>query len=186
MKKAIFLDRDGTINKDSKDYIKSLSEFHIFPFIIESLKNFTNLGFELIIITNQSGIGRGFFSENKLKIIHTFLLNELNRQNINLLDIYYCPHLPTENCDCRKPKIKNITKASEKYNIDLKKSWFIGDSEKDIVAGKNAKCKTGLVLTGIRDITREIVETWEIKPDFIAENLLEATKIITNLEKLNK
>lgn len=186
LEKAIFLDRDGTINKDSVHYIKSLEEFEIFPFTTEALKSMQDSGYHLIIITNQSGVGRGFLSENELNKIHNHLTEVLQEHHIRIRAIYVCPHLPEDNCDCRKPKIENLKKAAKKYNIDLENSWFIGDSEKDIVTGKNAKCKTVLVLSGVRGITAKDAEKWETSPDFITDNLLEAARIIEKLDKENK
>lgn len=186
MKKAIFLDRDGTINRDSKNYIKSLEEFEIFPFTANGLKILQEIGYELVVITNQSGVNRGFFSEKELDEIHQKLIYEMEKDGINILDIYYCPHLPDENCQCRKPKLKNLHKAVDDYNLDVENSWFVGDSEKDIITGKNARCKTMLVMSGIREITKEKIKLWEIKPDFVADNLLEAALQIRKLDKENQ
>lgn len=185
MKKAIFLDRDGTINRDSKNYIKSTEEFVIFPNTAKGLKILQDIGYELIVITNQSGISRGFFSIEDLDNIHNKLIAELEQTGISLLDIYYCPHLPEENCECRKPKLKNVQKAIDDYDLDINNSWFIGDSEKDIITGQNASCKTMLVLSGVRGITEKTINSWSIKPDFISKDLLEAAKIIRKLDKEN-
>jgi len=184
LKKAIFLDRDGTINYDSKDYIKSAEEFKLFPFSVEALVKLYQKNFELIIITNQSGISRGFFTDEDLQNIHNKLIRELDKQDAKLLDIFYCPHSFDSMCQCRKPNTGNIIKAVDKYNIDLSKSWFVGDSEKDIIAGNNSGCKTAFVLSGVRGLTKEIVENWKIKPDLIEENLLTTADKIIELENL--
>ncbi len=180
--KAIFLDRDGTINQDSQDYIKNLQEFHILPKIPQALKILQDAGFKFFIVTNQSGIGRGYLSVEKLNEIHRFLTAELKKDNISISDIFYCPHLPSDECECRKPKITNVIKAAEKYAVNLTESWFIGDSEKDMITGKKAGCKTALVLTGIRGINRKDTRIWPYKPDIIAEDLLDAAQQITSLE----
>ena len=182
LKKAIFLDRDGTINYDSKNYIKNADEFQLFPYSVEALVKLYQNGFSLVIVTNQSGIARGYFTEDELHKMHHKLLSEVAKNDAKFLDIMYCPHHPDENCDCRKPKTTNILKASNEHNIDLANSWFIGDSEKDIITGKNSGCKTILVLTGIREISREKIENWNIRPDLIEDNLLTAAKKIIDLE----
>lgn len=183
LKKAIFLDRDGTLNHDSVDYIKSLQEFDIFPFVPKALQMLQERDYLLIIITNQSGIARGFLKDWQLKQMHNYLKDQLKKQAVDLRDIYYCPHLPEENCQCRKPKTKNIMLAADKYDIDLKNSWFIGDSEKDIKTGQAAGCKTALVLTGLRNKTKDCIKNWKIKPDMVADNLEVAAHRISNLEK---
>lgn len=135
--KVLFLDRDGVINRDA-GYI---SQYDDFEFILDNLKGlnfFTNLGFELIIITNQSGIGRGYFSEEEYQLLTKKYLKDLNRRNINILDVFHCPHLPQDSCDCRKPKDGMIQKAKVKYNINLENSILIGDKISDVQAGKKA------------------------------------------------
>lgn len=182
VKKAIFLDRDGTINSDSEHYIKNLQEFQIFPFAFEALRIFQNMGYELIVITNQSGVGRGFLSEKKLKDIHLYLREAMQEKGVVFSNIYYCPHLPEENCSCRKPKSGNLKKAIAEHHLNAANSWFIGDSKKDIITGSRENCKTLLVLSGIKGITNESIKSWEIRPDIVAADLLDAAKIIRNLE----
>lgn len=183
LNKAVFLDRDGTINFDSKDYIKSVNEFHIFPYAVEALNIIKDLGYLLIVITNQSGVGRKFLSLEELRNIHNKLLRQMKKNDVEISDIYFCTHLPEENCNCRKPKLGNLEIAQKEHNLDLKQSWFIGDSEKDIITGFKASCRTILLLSGIRGIQKNTVTTWQIKPDYIAENLLDAAKIIMKLEE---
>jgi len=180
--KAIFLDRDGTINQDSEDYIKNLQEFQILPKVPQALQILCDAGFKFFIITNQSGIGRGYFTVKELDEMHKFLVAELEKDKISILDIYYCPHLPAEECECRKPNILNVTKAAQKYDINLTQSWFIGDSEKDIITGIKANCKTALVLTGIKGVTAQVAKRWSYRPDIIADNLLDAAQQIISLE----
>ncbi|MBN2279650.1 MAG: HAD family hydrolase [Candidatus Marinimicrobia bacterium] len=183
MKKAIFLDRDGTINFDSEKYIRTLQDFRLFPYTAEALEKFYKAGFELIIITNQSGIGRGYFSEEIFHQMNHLMLGELAKRNVRILDIRFCPHLPESQCDCRKPKPSHVLQAAWDHDIDLSQSWFIGDSQKDIQTGYNARCKTALVLSGIRKIDPETIAGWGIRPDLIEMNLLTAAETIINLEK---
>jgi D-glycero-D-manno-heptose 1,7-bisphosphate phosphatase len=141
MNKAIFLDRDGVINKKlENDYVKSVFEFEILKGVRETLQQLKKLGYVLIVITNQQGIGKGIMSEKDLESIHNYMLKELPEID----DIFYCPHL-NGTCDCRKPENKMLLDAKEKWNIDFNKSWMIGDSESDIICGKSVGCKTVLI-----------------------------------------
>lgn len=183
--KAVFLDRDGTINEEM-GYINHASRFKIFSFVPEAIKILNQCGYLAIIVTNQSGIARGYFDEELVKSIHGTLEEEISRQSGKINKIYYCPHHPTEgidgyrkNCNCRKPKPGMIEQAKEEFNINLKASFMIGDRYKDIEFGKNLGLKTIMVLTGygIGELTYQ-KETWKDYPDHICNNLLEAVKII--------
>lgn len=143
--KAIFLDRDGVLNKKRNNYVKTVSELEIFPFIIKPIKKLQNAGFKIVIITNQSAINRGLITHEEVKKIHQKLEKFLKRDDISIDGIYYCPHRPDEGCSCRKPKFRLLHNAISELNIDVKSSWFIGDSETDIEAGKSIGCKTLLV-----------------------------------------
>jgi len=180
--KAVFLDRDGTLNKDSIDYIKHLSEYEIFDFTPEALRILQKMGFKLVVITNQSVIARGMSSTKEVESIHNFLTNELKKHGVTLDGIYYCPHHPDDNCPCRKPETGNIEKAIKDHNIDPIRSYFIGDSKRDIEAGKKVGCKTILVLTGERIKSPDETTNWNIKPDHVTKDLLEAAKLIQKIE----
>ena len=143
--KAVFLDRDGVINEKRNDHVKSINEFKIFSGVGNAIKLLRNKGYLVIIITNQSAIGRKIISEKKLDEIHTELKNYLNQHDAYVDSIYYCPHTPEENCNCRKPKPGLLIKATSDFDIDLEKSYFIGDSESDLNAAKEARCK-GILL----------------------------------------
>jgi len=175
--KAIFLDRDGVINKEV-GYLSSPDKFDFIDGTIEALKTLKQKGFLLIIITNQAGIARGYYSEEILGNIHK-KMNDILQQNDIILDgIYYCPHHPdfTGSCDCRKPKPGMMFKAKDKFNIDMKNSFMVGDTLNDIKTGLNANCKTVLVLTGYG--AEEQKKIGNIKPDLIFKNLLEFAKKI--------
>ena len=151
MKKIVFLDRDGIINEDT-GYVHKISDFKLKKNIITLLLELKNLNYEFIIITNQSGIARGYFSETDLIKLHNHLLKILNKEGINILDIFYCPHhidgvVPRYklDCRCRKPNVGMIDKAIEKYPIDLNLSVLIGDKESDILAGFKKNIKTILI-----------------------------------------
>lgn len=173
--KAIFLDRDGVINKEV-GYLSNPDEFELLVGTLEALKILKEKEFILIIITNQAGIARGYYSKEMLEKIHDKMRILLKENEIVLDDIFYCPHHPdfTGECDCRKPKIGMIRKAQKKYNIDLLKSFMVGDTLNDVKTGLTANCKTVLVLTGYGSEEQNKIDL--IKPDFIYENLLEFAK----------
>jgi histidinol-phosphate phosphatase family protein len=144
---AIFIDRDGVINYNRNDYVKSWDEFKFIPGAKKAIKRINETDRLLILITNQSPIGRGIFTKETLDNIHFKMLNELGEAGAHIDAIYFCPHKPDDGCDCRKPKPGLILRAASDYNIDLRKSWMIGDSDSDLKAGKDAGCKTLKVTT---------------------------------------
>ncbi len=139
---AIFLDRDGVINKEKHDYVKSVDELEIFPYVGNSIKKIHELGFLAIVISNQSAINRGLTTHENVIMIHDKIQEILKPFQTKIDAFYYCPHTPEESCSCRKPKTKLILKAVTTWKIDLKSSWFFGDSDSDIIAGKSLDCKT--------------------------------------------
>jgi D-glycero-D-manno-heptose 1,7-bisphosphate phosphatase len=146
--KTIFLDRDGVINKDYK-YLYKIKDFIFIEGVFEACSHFQNLGYEIIIVTNQSGIQRGFYTENDYKTLTQWMIKQFQNNNIKILDIFHCPHGPRSKCDCRKPKPGMFDEAKNKYKINMNKSWMIGDSERDIGAANSAGItKTILVRSG--------------------------------------
>jgi D-glycero-D-manno-heptose 1,7-bisphosphate phosphatase len=139
---AIFLDRDGVINKHRSDYVKSIEEFELLPDVTLYLRLFQSNGFKLIVVTNQSAVNRGIISLHQLQVINDFMLEELSKHECYIADIFYCPHRPDEDCECRKPNIKMFLDAAKKHSIDLLRSWVIGDNDTDITPGKKIGCKT--------------------------------------------
>ena len=170
--KAIFLDRDGVINKEV-NYLSKPEDFEFIQDSIKALKILKQLDFLLIVTTNQAGIARGYFSEEDLKKIHAKMIRILHTHDVVLDDIFFCPHHPdfTKICECRKPNPGMIFKARDKHQIDLSKSYMVGDTLNDIKTGFNATCKTVLVLTGYG--REEVKKIKDVKPDFIFQNLLE-------------
>ncbi len=160
MDNFVFLDRDGVINKNRNDYVKTWDEFEFLPNAKKGIKLLNDNGFKILIITNQSVVGRGIITEKTLNEIHEKMLKELNECGCRIEKIYYCPHTPWDSCDCRKPKPGMLLKAAKDFNIDLKKCYFIGDSETDKEAGDNVCCKTYLVSEDrdLLDIVRSIVK----------------------------
>jgi D,D-heptose 1,7-bisphosphate phosphatase len=135
--KAAFLDRDGTINVD-KGYTYKIEDLEFLPGAVEGLKELQKKGYLLIIITNQSGIGRRYYTEKDYKIFMKELYTRLAKQGVKITADYYCPHIPEDNCGCRKPKIELVEKAIKEYNIDPSKSIFIGDKEIDMETGRRS------------------------------------------------
>ena len=140
--KTVFFDRDGVINKERPDYVKSVDELHIFPNVAENVKILKNSGFMIVVITNQSAINRGLMTHDDLNKIHFAIQNHLQKKGTKIDAFYYCPHRPDENCECRKPKPRLFFKASKELNLDLKNSWMIGNNESDIQAAEFAGCKS--------------------------------------------
>jgi len=158
---AIFLDRDGVINEERKDYVKNLNEFKIFSGVAEAIDLLRKKNFLIIIITNQSAINRKLLDITTLETIHDFFQEYLKKNNTFVDAIYYCPHLPEENCSCRKPKPGLILNAAKDLKIDLKKSWMIGDSQKDIEAANSAGCNSILLKNNqsLLDMIKEFINT---------------------------
>ena len=146
-KKIIFLDRDGVINEKAPkaDYVKSWNEFEFLPGSIDAMKLLAENNYKMFIISNQAGIARGAMTEHDLKEIHRNMEKELEKHNVEIEKIYYCPHGWDDGCECRKPKPGMLFKAAREYDLDLSKSLFIGDDERDLQAGNAAGCRTILV-----------------------------------------
>jgi D-glycero-D-manno-heptose 1,7-bisphosphate phosphatase len=181
--KVVFLDRDGVINLDSSDYIKSWSEFKFIPRSIEAIKELTLQGFYIIIITNQSVINRNMVSGKGLEYIQASMKNEVKSGGGLIKDIFFCPHIPEDNCDCRKPKPGLIYQAQKAYSIDLKDAVMVGDSAKDIECARNAGCGTAvLVKTGNGAEAEKTLAEKKIYPDHIAQDLYEAVQWIVDIK----
>ena len=139
--RAIFLDRDGVINRKLPEYgyVRDVSEFEFLPGVFEAL---TTLGFMLVLVTNQRGIARGLMSTDDLARVHGFMQSELQRNSVPIDRIYYCPHEEFEGCSCRKPEPGMLLAACSDYGIDPSTSYTVGDSAKDVLAGKRAGTRT--------------------------------------------
>lgn len=141
MNKAAFLDRDGVINFD-KGYVYRIEEFIFLPGVIEGLKTLQERGFLLIVITNQGGIAKGFYTKEDVEILHSWMKKELEKKDIHITEIYFCPHHDEyEKCLCRKPGSLMLENAISRFNIDKTKSFFIGDKETDVGAAIGAGVK---------------------------------------------
>ena len=179
LRNVVYLDRDGTINHDTADYIKSRSEFKFIPGSIEAVRLLTISGFTSIVITNQSALARKFISPAELGHIHAMMKDAIVAGGGKITDIFFCPHMPDDGCECRKPAPGLLLQAQHKYNIDLSTSIMVGDSAKDIECARNAGCgKAVLVKTGKDDEAEHILKTKQIVADYTANNLYDAAKWI--------
>ena len=149
--KTVFLDRDGVINQSPPNmgYVQRWSEFSFIPNARKAIRGLTQSGYRIIVVTNQAGIGRGLFTEENLRDIHTRMVSEIVETGGRIDAVYYCPHHPNAGCECRKPKLGMLTRAGREHNIELSSAYLIGDSTTDIEAGQRAGTQTSLVLTGL-------------------------------------
>lgn len=186
IKRAIFLDRDGVISPDDFGYLSNPEEYHLYPYTIEALKIFKKLNFLLFVVTNQSGIARGYFTIDDLEKVLAKMRSLLSAGGIELDGVYYSPYykdgiVPPYNIDHidRKPGIGMFKKAYSEFHFQIEGSWMIGDRISDLGFGRNAHLKNILLLTGNgeKDFMK-ILETDDLRPDFVCENLLTAAKLI--------
>lgn len=155
--KIIVLDRDGVINQDSDDYIKSADEFIPIDGSIEAIARLSLAGFSVMLATNQSGLARGYFEEDALSEMHHYLCSMVEQSGGTIDGIFYCPHLPNAECSCRKPKTGLLEQIQNEYSCDLQGSFFVGDSLKDIEAARAFGCKPVLVRTGKGLLTEKVL-----------------------------
>ena len=160
MTKAIFLDRDGVINQERKDYVKKVEEFIILKNVSNAINLIKNHNFLVIIITNQSAVNRKLLTIENLNKIHKNLQEYLKKHNTSFDGVYFCPHTPNENCNCRKPKSGLIIQAINDFKIEISQSFMIGDSKTDIQAAENAGCK-GILLKKNQTLLEAIVDLFE-------------------------
>lgn len=177
--KVVFLDRDGVINQDIKDdYVRNEGQLVFLPGSLESIARLNQAGITVFVISNQAGVGRGLFNLQDLDRINKKLISAVTEYGGEISRLYYCLHRKDEGCECRKPDIGLLKQASQEHGFELEGTYFIGDSEKDVIAGFKAGCKTILVLSGSTKL--EDTKTWECKPDYIAADLSEAADLILN------
>jgi D-glycero-D-manno-heptose 1,7-bisphosphate phosphatase len=185
--RAVFIDRDGTISEEV-GYINHVSRFRLFPYAPAAIKHLNENGWLAIVITNQAGVARGYFSEDTIQAVHGAMTNELKSNGAQLDAIYYCAHHPSVgeppyrfDCDCRKPKPGLISRAAKNFDIDLEKSWMVGDRYSDVELARNAGVKSMFVLSGYgRGEWEHQRASWTEQPDLVAEDLLEAVRFIVS------
>ena len=178
---AVFLDRDGTLNEDP-GYISDPEKVVLFPDTGRSLAQLKKYGFLLIVISNQSGIARGLMTSKEVDAVNKKLNDLLSGFKVKIDAFYYCSAHPdyssVEDCDCRKPSPKLVLEAANEFNVNLDRSYFIGDSVSDIQCGKNAGIKTILVRTGKGEESFSILQKENNFPTFVADNLINACNFI--------
>jgi D-glycero-D-manno-heptose 1,7-bisphosphate phosphatase len=152
--KTVFLDRDGVINKEV-GYLHKIQDFEFIDGVFEACLYFKSLNYQIIVVTNQSGIGRGYYDEDDFHIINNWMLGQFKNKGIEILDVFFCPHDPESNCDCRKPKPGMFNQANEKHDIDMEKSWMIGDKEADVAAANSAGIKNTILVKSGHTIDEE-------------------------------
>ncbi len=185
--KAVFIDRDGTLIKEA-GYLSSLKRVHIYSKSIKALELLEKNRYIPVVISNQSGVARGYFIEDFVKKTHKYISGLLKKYGVKIKAFYYCPHHIRnvvvkryyKNCDCRKPKTGMVMKAKNRFNIDLKKSFVIGDKLTDIQLAKNSGMKGILVLTGFGKEERKLIKKQKVKPDYTADDMLDAAEWIIN------
>jgi histidinol-phosphate phosphatase family protein len=178
MNRAVFLDRDGTLNQDHPEYVKNIREFRLFYYSKKAVRLLKQLSFKVVVVTNQSAIGRGLCSYSQLERIHRFLGKELQVDRI-----YFCPHVPVDQCSCRKPGRDLVDQAKQDFDLDLSQCYFVGDKEEDIHLGGSVGCQTFLVQSGLRSYTAADYRDWAYQPNYVVANVYQAAIFIQQLEK---
>ncbi len=186
---AVFIDRDGTISEEV-GYVNHPSRFRVFPYSAEAVRILNENGWLAIVITNQAGVARGYFSEDVILRIHDQLKRDLQNGSAQLDAIYYCAHHPSVGeppyrleCDCRKPKTGLIEQAARDFDIDMEASWMAGDRYSDVELARNAGLRSAFLLSGYgRGEWEYQSQSWKHQPELVCENLLEAVRSIVGFK----
>ena len=187
---ALFMDRDGTVSEEV-GYVNHPSRFRVFPYSAEAIKLLNDNGWLAILVTNQAGVARGYFAEDVIVQIHEQLRRDVESASAKLDAIYYCAHHPSVgeppyrlDCDCRKPKTGLIKRAAADFEIDLARSWMVGDRYSDIELARNAGLHSAFVLSGYGRGEWEYQRAlWKLEPDLVAENLLEVARTVIERDR---
>jgi len=183
LRSAVFLDRDGTIAEEV-GYLNHCSRFRMFPFAANAIHRLNEADLPVIVVTNQSGVARGYFPESLVHTVNELMTQQLATASAKLDGIYYCPHISAEECNCRKPKTGMLDRAAQEHSLDLKRSFVVGDRYGDVELARNAHARSVLVRTGYGE--GELAwhaEKWPVQPDFIAADLAEAADWILRQHK---
>jgi D-glycero-D-manno-heptose 1,7-bisphosphate phosphatase len=183
LRPAVFLDRDGTMAEEV-GYLNHASRFRMFPFVAAAIHRLNDAGLPVIVVTNQSGVGRGYFPEFLVQTVNELMTQQLAKAGAKIDAVYYCPHTSSENCGCRKPKTGMLDRASTEHGLDLPRSFVVGDRYGDIELARNARARSVLVRTGYGE--GELAwhaAKWPAQPDFVAEDLTQAVTWILRQQK---
>ena len=183
LRPAVFLDRDGTIAEEV-GYLNHVSRFRMFPFVAAAIHRLNEVGLPVIVVTNQSGVGRGYFPESLVQSVNELMTHQLAKEAAKIDAIYYCPHTSAENCNCRKPKTGMLDRAAREHALDLQRCYVVGDRHGDMELARNARMRSILVRTGYGE--GELAwhsAKWPVQPDFVAEDLAQAADWILRQHK---
>jgi len=183
LRAAVFLDRDGTISEEV-GYLNHASRFRMFPYVAAAIHRFNEAGLPVIVVTNQSGVGRGYFPESLVHAVNELMAQQLAEKGAKIHATYYCPHTSAQNCSCRKPRTGMLDRAALEYTLDLHRSFVVGDRYADVELARNAGARSVLVRTGYGEgeLTCHAA-AWPSQPDFVAEDLAQAADWILRQQK---
>jgi D-glycero-D-manno-heptose 1,7-bisphosphate phosphatase len=183
LRRAVFIDRDGTIAEEV-GYLNHVSRFRMFPFVAAAIRRLNQAGLPVVVVSNQSGVGRGYFPESLVHEVNQLMSRQLSQAGAAIDAIYYCPHTSANNCNCRKPKTGMLDLAAREHAIELRSSFVVGDRYADIELARNASARGILVRTGYGEGELAWHGTeWPAQPDFVAQDLAEATDWILRQPK---
>ena len=181
--RAVFVDRDGTLNVNI-DYLRDPGKYRLYPGVAEGLRILKDAGFLIVVITNQSGIGRGIFDHKTLERVHQRMRDLLAKEGACIDAVYYCPHHPKDKCACRKPGTALHEMAVKDLHIDPGRSFVIGDMEMDVAAGHKMGARTALVPEPRNRVkTLKDMESWDVRPDFIGDDFLSAARWVLGVKR---
>ncbi|HTT33247.1 MAG TPA: D-glycero-beta-D-manno-heptose 1,7-bisphosphate 7-phosphatase [Methylomirabilota bacterium] len=183
LRPAVFLDRDGTIAEEV-GYLNHINRFRIFPFVAAAIRRLNEASWPVVVVSNQSGVGRGYFPESLVNDVNELMKKQLSQAGATIDAVYYCPHTSSDNCICRKPKNGMLEQAAREHSLDLRRSYVVGDRYADIQLAENAGAHGILVRTGYGEgeLAWHAAE-WPTQPDFVAKDLAEATDWILRQPK---
>ena len=178
LRPAVFLDRDGTISEEV-GYLNHISRFRMLSGAAAAIRRLNEAGLPVVVVTNQSGVGRGYFPESLVREVHERMLSDLAGESARLDGVYYCPHVSRDACACRKPKTGMLERAAADLRLDLDRSFVVGDRSGDVELAHRARCRSILVRTGygLGELAWH-AKNWRHQPDFVAANLSEAVQWI--------
>jgi len=183
LRPAVFLDRDGTIAEEV-GYLNHISRFRMFPFVPEAMRRLNDAGMPVIVVTNQSGVGRGYFPESLVHEVHALMNQQLAEAGARVDAVYFCPHVSADGCVCRKPKTGMLELAAREHGIDVKRSFVVGDRYGDIELARNAGGRSVLVRTGYgQGELAWHAGSWAVQPEFVADTLAEAADWIVEQKR---